>query len=401
MSDFPESWQLSTLADVGEWKGGGTPSKAKPAYWKGEIPWVSPKDMKSDIIRFSEDSINEIAISESSASLIPAGAILVVTRSGILRHTLPLAVAGRNLAINQDLKAITVRPGIEHSYVFQYMKSNSQDILDSCMKSGTTVESIETSQLKNFPIPIPQLPEQKKIAEILSGIDKLIIKKEKQICILENLEKSVLDALTDQELRAGTRCAPLSEIVSPDRKITYGIVQAGPNIKDGIPYIRVTDMSDEELDVNKMLRTSPEIAEKFKRSEVQEGDIVVALRGIIGATHLIDDRTSGANLTQGTALLSKSDKCLPLYVNTILKSQFCREQFSLLSKGSTIVEITLSSLATLMIPLPNISTQERIANSIASIKRQISSNRKSLASIRSMKNAIASDLLSGRKRVSV
>ncbi len=174
MSDFPVSWGLSKLADVGEWKGGGTPSKANPAYWKGEIPWVSPKDMKSDIIRFSEDSINEIALSESSASLIPAGAILVVTRSGILRHTLPLAVAGRNLAINQDLKAITVRPGIEDSYVFQYMKSNSQDILDSCMKSGTTVESIETSQLKDFPIPLPPLPEQKKIAEILSGIDRLI-----------------------------------------------------------------------------------------------------------------------------------------------------------------------------------------------------------------------------------
>lgn len=266
---------------------------------------------------------------------------------------------------------------------------------------STAQAGVYLGELAQCSIPLPPLPEQKKIAEILSGIDELIIKKEKQICALEHLEKGVLDALTDQKLREGVRCVPLSEIVSPDRKITYGIVQAGPDIKGGIPYIRVTDMSDDELDVNKMLRTSPEIAAKFKRSEVKEGDIVVALRGIIGATHLIDERTSGANLTQGTALLSSSEKCLPLYVNTILKSQFCKEQFSLLSKGSTIVEITLSSLATLSIPLPSINAQAHIADSIASIRHQIVASRKSLASTKNMKSAVASDLLSGRKRVSI
>ena len=375
MSEHPNDWISCLLGERVQFQYGKSPNEVRSS--KGTYPVYGSSGKTSEAVDFTTDSPS-----------------IIVGRKGTIDK--PIFLEERCWAIDTTY-FIDTFPHDHPKYLFYLLDSINLKSLNE----STGVPSLSRDALHAIAVSLPPLPEQKKIAEILSGIDKLIIKKEKQICILENLEKSVLDALTDQELRAGTRCAPLSEIVSPDRKITYGIVQAGPNIKDGIPYIRVTDMSDEELDVNKMLRTSPEIAEKFKRSEVQEGDIVVALRGIIGATHLIDDRTSGANLTQGTALLSKPDKCLPLYVNTILKSQFCREQFSLLSKGSTIVEITLSSLATLMIPLPNISTQERIANSIASIKRQKSSNRKSLASIRSMKNAIASDLLSGRKRVSV
>jgi len=375
MSEHPNDWISCLLGERVQFQYGKSPNEVRSS--KGTYPVYGSSGKTSEAVDFTTDSPS-----------------IIVGRKGTIDK--PIFLEERCWAIDTTY-FIDTFPHDHPKYLFYLLDSINLKSLNE----STGVPSLSRDALHAIAVSLPPLPEQKKIAEILSGIDKLIIKKEKQICILENLEKSVLDALTDQELRAGTRCAPLSEIVSPDRKITYGIVQAGPNIKDGIPYIRVTDMSDEELDVNKMLRTSPEIAEKFKRSEVQEGDIVVALRGIIGATHLIDDRTSGANLTQGTALLSKSDKCLPLYVNTILKSQFCREQFSLLSKGSTIVEITLSSLATLTIPLPNISTQERIANSIASIKRQKSSNRKSLASIRSMKNAIASDLLSGRKRVSV
>ncbi|QNI96388.1 restriction endonuclease subunit S [Synechococcus sp. RS9902] len=286
-------------------------------------------------------------------------------------------------------------------YLFYFLQSNEGKEITKRFSKGSAQSGLNLADIGKFEIPVPPLPEQRKIAEILSGIDDLIKKKERQIESLENLEVSVLDFLANQEIKKGTDLVSLGEVVSPNRKITYGIVQAGPNIKGGIPYIRVTDMSEEKLDVNKMLRTSPEIAKKFSRSEVQEGDIVVALRGIIGVTHLIDEQTSGANLTQGTALLSRSEKFSPLYLNTILRSQFCKQQFSLLSKGSTIVEITLSSLATLRIPLPSISTQERIAKSVSSIRCQINASKKSLLSIKSMKSAVSIDLLSGRKRVGV
>ncbi|MDP1898207.1 MAG: restriction endonuclease subunit S, partial [Sulfurimicrobium sp.] len=114
----PTGWRLLPLKELGFWVGGGTPSKAKPAYWEtGTIPWVSPKDMKTERIHDSEDHITEQAVSESTANLIPTGSVLLVTRSGILRHTLPVAITTVPVTVNQDLKALTPKEGILPEYV--------------------------------------------------------------------------------------------------------------------------------------------------------------------------------------------------------------------------------------------------------------------------------------------
>jgi type I restriction enzyme S subunit len=84
---------MARLRDLGEWRGGNTPSKANAAYWTdGTIPWVSPKDMKVDEITSSEDRVSKAALEEGRVALVPEGSVLVVTRSGILAHTLPVAV---------------------------------------------------------------------------------------------------------------------------------------------------------------------------------------------------------------------------------------------------------------------------------------------------------------------
>src|SRR5690242_2326212 len=113
MTSIPSTWALVELRELGLWVGGGTPSKFNPAYWQGgTIPWVSPKDMKHHIIRGAEDKITEVAAAESTARIVPPGSVLVVTRSGILRHSLPVAVAATHVAINQDLKALLPATGI-------------------------------------------------------------------------------------------------------------------------------------------------------------------------------------------------------------------------------------------------------------------------------------------------
>ena len=88
--ELPEGWEWASLSEIGEWTGGGTPSKRVPSYWSGgSIPWVSPKDMKASKILDSEDKITELAVENSSTKLISAGALLFVVRSGILRRMLP------------------------------------------------------------------------------------------------------------------------------------------------------------------------------------------------------------------------------------------------------------------------------------------------------------------------
>src|SRR4249920_2005662 len=108
--ELPAGWTRLTMGEVGRWFGGGTPSKANPRFWTGgNIPWVSPKDMKRDVITDAQDHITEEAVNSSATNLVKPGSVLVVVRSGILKHTLPVAIADREVALNQDLKAVLPR----------------------------------------------------------------------------------------------------------------------------------------------------------------------------------------------------------------------------------------------------------------------------------------------------
>lgn len=150
--------------------------------------------------------------------------------------------------------------------------------------------------------------------------------------------------------------------------ITYGIVQAGPHIDSGVPYIRVSDMTaGEQLSPDGMLRTSPEIAEKFKRSSVSSGDIVFALRGIVGLCRFVPDELDGANLTQGTARISITDETVRTFVYWALRSTSVRRQIERASKGSTFKEITLASLRDIKLRVPGIEEMAAFNTQVAEL----------------------------------
>ena len=102
--------------------GGGTPSKSHPEYFMGTIPWVSPKDMKQTIINDSIDHITEEAIANSTTNLIPRNSVLMVIRSGILKHTLPVAINNVPVTINQDMKAFVPDNAISTEFLIYYFK---------------------------------------------------------------------------------------------------------------------------------------------------------------------------------------------------------------------------------------------------------------------------------------
>lgn len=173
---IPKTWAVSALLELGEWSGGGTPSKAIEDYWTGNIPWVSPKDMKQDAIFDSEDHISESAVRNSATKLIPSNSLLFVTRSGILAHTFPVAIAMVPVTVNQDIKALTPSDGIDAKFLAWLLRSKERQIIQTCSKDGTTVASIETSRLHALSVPIAPTNEQRrivaKIEELFSELDK-------------------------------------------------------------------------------------------------------------------------------------------------------------------------------------------------------------------------------------
>lgn len=195
-SELPEGWILKPFNELGSWRGGGTPTKSRKDFWeKGTIMWVSPKDMKSQIIHDTIDKITLNAVENSSTKLVPKGSVLFVVRSGILRRTLPIALTVSEVTVNQDLQAFTPN-NLSPEYVYWYAAAKNEDIRRECSKDGTTVESIESVALKNYLIPVCSFTEQQKIVQEiesrLSVCDKLEETINQNLAQAETLRQSIL-----------------------------------------------------------------------------------------------------------------------------------------------------------------------------------------------------------------
>lgn len=190
------SWRDVPLKDCGRWFGGGTPTTSKKEYWEGgDIPWITSKDMKDRIIEDSLMHITMTGVENSSANYCEEPAVLFVMRSGILRRVFPVCMVKRPFTVNQDLKAC-VPDGILQEYLYWYCTGFEKDIRDNCMKSGTTVESVEAKKLFDYSIRVAGADEQKEIVNRIEAmLDKEAAAYEAAEEVIENIEvvkKSIL-----------------------------------------------------------------------------------------------------------------------------------------------------------------------------------------------------------------
>lgn len=171
---------------------GGTPSKSHTEYWNGDIPWASPKDFGPFVLTETEDLITAEAVANSAAKIVPKGSVLVVVRSGVLAHTLPVAITGRDLAINQDLKALVCKDGIMPEFLATYLLTFGSQILPLVTKHGVTVQSVNTPEFRALPVPILDSAAQQRLA---SRYSTAIEAKKKKLAEADALLASIDDYL--------------------------------------------------------------------------------------------------------------------------------------------------------------------------------------------------------------
>ena len=199
LGEVPEGWDVVKLKYIVSITGGGTPSKSNEEYWQGKIPWVSPKDMKSFFITETEDYISDVALIESSTNLIPSNSLLVVVRSGILRHTIPIGINLIPVALNQDMKALmSSNNRIFIQYLSQIILGFQRLLLPEWVKQGATVESIEMEFFQNTLFPLPSIEEQKAIVSHIQNettqLDALRSATERTITLLKERRSALIGA---------------------------------------------------------------------------------------------------------------------------------------------------------------------------------------------------------------
>ena len=411
-------WKKSKLEEIGEVHSGATPKTNIKEYWDGSIVWITPNDLnklKTRYVSDSERKLTEAGFKSCSTHLMPKGSIVLSSRAPIGY----LAIASVECCTNQGCKSIVLKDGHDPEYHYYNLLFNVDKL--KRLGEGTTFSEISKSFVKKVEVKYPSSRrEQTQIATVLSTIDQAIEQTEALIAKHQRIKTGLMqDLLTkgiDEQgnIRSGEthefKDSPLGRIpvewevrkleqcVHSD--ITYGIVQAGPHIPNGIPYIRTGDMAGSRLSIENLLRTSESIAAKYKRSTVRTGEIVFALRATVGKVLEVPQELDGANLTQGTARIAPSKGIHNRYLLWALRSHAVLQEIELVKKGTTFFEVTLGDLRQIEVPLPSsIKEQVTIGKMIETVESSLEATNSERAKLQRIKSGLMQGLLTGKVRV--
>ena len=197
---IPESWEVVSLSDVCRFQSGGTPSKQNSAYWRGTIPWVSPKDMKRPRLNDVPDHISQEAL-ESGSKLAPAGSVFIVVRGMILAKTVPVALAEVPMAINQDMKAIVPGSKLRSGFLLYALETLRENLFKKVGRSGHGTCTLMGHEVAAFKIPLPDLGTQEVIAATIQNLETKKELHEKRRNYLQDLFRSLLHELMTAKTR--------------------------------------------------------------------------------------------------------------------------------------------------------------------------------------------------------
>ena len=157
--ELSQTEECIALKDVGRWVSGGTPSRSRSDFWSGHFPWVSPKDMKQDVISDSEKKLTDTALN-GRIIILPSASILIVVRGMILAHTFPVALTSTEVTFNQDMKGIIPNSDFSAGFVFHWFKDNSARLLQATEESTHGTKRLATDVLYGMQIPKPSPAKQ-------------------------------------------------------------------------------------------------------------------------------------------------------------------------------------------------------------------------------------------------
>ncbi|WEJ72781.1 restriction endonuclease subunit S [Pseudomonas sp. PSE14] len=389
MSELPSGWNYFSLNDLGGLSGGKTPSKANPVFWSSpDVPWVSPKDMKRNLLEDAEDRISQVAVAEASMALYPAGSVLMVTRSGILQHTFPVALASAELTVNQDIKVLRPVEGIAPKFAFYLLKSHGGEILSACSKDGTTVQSIDSEKLEAFQFPLPPFSEQtritQKLDELLAQVDTLKARIDGIPALLKRFRQSVLAAAVSGRLTEEWRSAFFSEgaqessITGCSEDFAWPVVRLGEVARDfsygsssksqpigDIPVLRMGNIQGGRLDWGDLVFSSDK--EEIKKYSLQAGDVLFNRTNspeLVGKTAIYKGEQPA--IYAGYLIRVRCGETLaPEFLNYCLNSPQGRDYcWQVKTDGVSQSNINAKKLADFRFGLPSVEEQKEIVRRV-------------------------------------
>ena len=352
-------WPIVRLGQItSEFISGGTPSTSVPEYWSGNTPWITGADVVDRVVTSGRKWISEDAVRNSATHIVPKGAILLVSRTGVGK----LAKAGSDIAISQDLTGVVLKNGVNVDYVITAITHGIAAL--QRIQQGSTIRGVLRSDIEALEIPLPPLEEQERIVEELEGYRKVI---EGARQILANYKPTIKIDPKWPMVKLGDLC----------EKILSGGTPSTNNDKywnGDIPWITSADIIDEKK-VNIRKYITKKGMEESATNLIPKGNIIVVTRVGLGKILLTPFNLCISQDSQG--LIIQKEQVLSEYLLYILKDLVMG--FKSQSQGTTIQGVTKAQLNNLQIHLPPLSIQRRIVEEIEWERKLVEANRELIA----------------------
>lgn len=398
---LPKEWSVMTLKDIADFSGGGTPSKSRPEYWNGDIPWISSSDISLDSIHELNITryITRRAVKESATQLCPQNAILIVTRVGVGK----IAIAPTKLCTSQDFTNVVLRKN-NVEYIARALQPVLRDMINETQ--GTSIKGITTDEVKNTLVALPPIEEQERIATALSEVDKLIFTLEKQISKKKAIKQGAM-----QELLTGKKRLPGFSGEWETRtlhEISTEMVDGpfGSNLKKEhytperqVRIIQLSNIGESGWNDANVKYTTFGHAAELQRCIVQPGSILIAKMMPAGRAIICPNNEKSYILGSDVVKVVPNSSVDSRYFVYATKSQFYLDQIADDTQGSTRARTSVSKLRKTAILFPTKDEQIAIANILSEMDMEIAVLEEKLDKYRQVKQGMMQQLLTGKIRL--
>ena len=364
---------MTTLGPICSFLNGGTPSRGVARYYQGDVPWITGADISGPRADTARSFITEEAIRESATNRVPAGTVLLVTRTSVGK----VALAAIELCFSQDITAITPDPHcLDRSYLVHFLRTKQPHL--ERRARGATIKGVTREAVANLAIPLPPLAEQKRIAGILDAADALRAKRREALGQLDTLLQSTfLDMFGDPVTNPmGWEVRELGEVAGFHAGSTLPAGEDFVGQDGGFLYLKVGDLNH-ILNKEAVVRSNIWGKEAKKGITAPKDAVVIPKRGGAIGTNKKRLLSRKSVLDPNLMAISGSESLHHVYLHRWFHT------FDLMSitSGSTVPQLNKRDLAPLRIPLPPVDLQHRFAAVVESVERQRASQRAHLAEL--------------------
>jgi type I restriction enzyme S subunit len=429
VSEYPPDWDVIELGEIGTWLSGGTPSTSYPAYWDGEIPWISAASLKAFEIRESERSVSALGV-RSGTRQVPSGTVLFVVRGMSLKSEFRVGITTREVTFGQDCKAILAPAGVNPRFLAYSLKVKDSQILAMVDEAGHGTGRLPSRQLEKLQIGLPGESEQRRVVDILDSLGEAIRSTELLVAKLERGRLSMLrDLLTrgigeDGALRNPARDAHmftmtdlgilpdawellplealLADVTSAMRSGPFGSgLLKSELVENGIPVLGIDNVHVERFVSEYSRFVTPQKYAELMRYAVRPRDVMVTIMGTVGRCCVVPSGIGKALSSKHVWTLTIDQTryipelvCLQVNYSEWMLSHLKRD-----AQGGIMSAIRSDTLKSALVPVPPLHEQEKIWGVLQAVQEGVDAERAKLRKMRELERGLADSLLAGRVRV--